>query len=146
MRIGNFLKASRQQLVTCTAEETAETVAVRLSSCDIGAMPVCGAGGALVGVISERDLVRAFARDSARLRERRVRDLMSREVVTCAPEESMAAAQKLMNDHRIRHLAVVEGARVVGMLSIRDTIVARLGETRDEVDVLRDAVVAAGHV
>jgi len=145
MRVGDFLRASRQQLVTCTAEETAETVAVRLSSCDIGAMPVCGADGALVGVVSERDLVRAFARDSARLRERRVRDLMSREVVACAPEESMAAAQKLMHDHRIRHVPVVEGARVVGMVSIRDTIVARLGETRDEVDVRRDAVVAAGH-
>ncbi|MGD0561660.1 MAG: CBS domain-containing protein [Roseiarcus sp.] len=146
MRVGNFLKASRQQLVTCAPEETVETVAVRLSSCDIGAMPVCDAGGALVGVISERDLVRAFARDSARFRERRVRDLMSREVVACAPDESMAAAEKLMNDHHIRHLPVVEGARLLGFVSIGDTIVARRGETRDEVNVLRDAVIAASHV
>ena len=146
MRVGNFLRASCQQLVTCAPEETVETVAVRLSSCDIGAMPVCGAGGALVGVISERDLVRAFARDSARFRERRVRDLMSCDVVTCAPDESMAAVEKLMNDHRIRHLPVVEGARLVGIVSIGDTIVARRRETRDEVNVLRDAVIAASHV
>lgn len=145
MRVGNFLRANRQHLITCTPEESVETVAARLSSCNIGALPVCGAGGALVGIISERDLVRAFAKDSARLRERRVRDLMSREVVTCAPDESMAAAEKLMNDHRIRHLPVVEDAKLVGMLSMRDTIVARLRETRDEVNVLRDAVIAARH-
>ncbi len=145
MRVGDFLRASRQQLVTCAPDESVETVATRLSTCNIGAMPVRGAGGALVGIISERDLVRAFAKDSARLREKRVRDLMSREVITCAPEESIAAAEKLMNDHRIRHLPVVEGTRLVGMVSMRDTIVARLKETRDEVSFLRDAVIAARH-
>ncbi|MGO4869602.1 MAG: CBS domain-containing protein [Roseiarcus sp.] len=145
MRVGDFLKANRQQPVTCTPEESVEAVAARLSAHNIGAMPVCGAGGALVGVISERDLVRAFAKDSARLREKRVRDLMSREVITCAPQDSTAVAEKLMNEHRVRHLPVVDGAKLVGMLSIRDAIVARLHETRDEVNVLRDAVIAARH-
>ncbi|MGO9004892.1 MAG: CBS domain-containing protein [Beijerinckiaceae bacterium] len=145
MRVGDFLRANRQQLVTCTPEETAETVAVRLSSHNIGAMPVCGVGGALVGVISERDLVRAFAKDSARLRERRVRELMSCKVITCEPAESMAAAEKLMSEHRIRHLPVVDGAELVGIVAMRDAIVARLSETRDEVNILRDAVIAARH-
>ncbi len=145
MRIGVFLRAKSQRPITCAPEDAVETVAMRLSAHNIGAMPVCDVGGALVGVISERDLVRAFAKDAARLRERRVRDLMSREVVTCAPGDSMAAAEKLMNAHRIRHLPVVEGAELVGMLSIRDAIVARLRETRDEVNFLRDAVVAARH-
>ncbi|MGD0186925.1 MAG: CBS domain-containing protein [Roseiarcus sp.] len=145
MRVGDILRANRQQLVSCAPDESVEAVATRLSTCNIGALPVRGAGGALVGIISERDLVRAFAKDSARLRERRVRDLMSRDVVTCAPEESVVAAEKLMNEHRIRHLPVVEGARLVGMLSMRDTVVARLKETREEVSFLRDAVIAARH-
>jgi CBS domain-containing protein len=146
MRVGDFLRANRQRPITCAPEETVETVAARLSSHNIGAMPVCGAGDALVGVISGRDLVRAFANDSAHFRERRVRDLMSREVIACEPAESMAAAEKLMNERHIRHLLVVEGAKLVGVLSIRDAIAARLSETRDEVNFLRDAVIAARHL
>ena len=53
-------------------------------------MPVCGANKTLIGVISERDLVRGFARNGAKLTERYVRDLMTREVVTCGPDETMA--------------------------------------------------------
>ena len=146
MRVGDFLRASRQRPVVCAPEDTVETVAARLSTHNIGAMPVCGAANILVGVISGRDLVRAFAKDSEHFRERRVRDLMSREVITCGPEESMAAAEKLMNEHHIRHVPVVEYAQLVGVLSIRDAIAARLSETRDEVNFLRDAVIAARHL
>jgi CBS domain-containing protein len=146
MRVGDFLRASRQKPVVCAPEDTVETVAARLSAHNIGAMPVCGAGDALVGVISGRDLVQAFAKDAARFRERRARDLMTREVITCEPAESMAAAEKLMNEYHIRHLPVVEGAKLVGVLSIRDAVAARLSESRDEVNFLRDAAIAARHL
>jgi CBS domain-containing protein len=145
MRVGDFLRASRQRPVVCAPEDTVETVAARLSTHNIGAMPVCGAGDVLVGVISGRDLVQAFAKDAAHFRERRARDLMTREVIACEPADSMAAAEKLMNEHHIRHLPVIEGAKLVGVLSIRDAVAARLSESRDEVNFLRDAVIAARH-
>ncbi len=109
-------------------------------------MPVADARGALVGVISERDIVRAFARDGARLLEQRVRDLMSRDVVTCGPETSLGEAEKLMVKHRIRHLPIVDGEKIFGMLSMRDVMAWRLRDSRDEAAVLREAMIASRHI
>ena len=90
MKVIDVLKSNRQVLACCTADEPILTIAERLSSLNIGAMPVCGANSTLIGVISERDLVRGFARNGAKLTERYVRDLMTREVVTCGPDDTMA--------------------------------------------------------
>ena len=143
MKVAEVLKSNRQVLARCTPEEPILVIAERLHSLNIGAMPVCGANKALIGVISERDLVRGFARNGAKLTERYVRDLMTREVVTCGPDDTMAEAERLMNKHRIRHLPVVDGGMLVGMLSIRDVTDWRLQESRNEVNVLRDVVIAA---
>ena len=143
MRVSDVLKSNRQTLATSFPEESIVSICTRLSSLNIGAFPVCDAHGALVGIISERDVVRAFAKDQARLAERRVRDLMTREVVTCAHEATMLEAEKLMHGQRIRHMPVMDGAKLVGMLSIRDIMVWRWQESRDEVTLLRDAMIAA---
>ena len=142
MRVADVLKSNRQSLATCIPEESITSICTRLSALNIGAFPVCDAHGALVGIISERDLVRAFAKDGARLADMHVRDLMTREVTTCTQETPMVEAEKLMNKHRVRHLPVMDGAKLVGMLSIRDVMVWRQREARDEVNVLRDAMIA----
>jgi CBS domain-containing protein len=142
MKVSEALHSNRQVLATCIPEESIVAFSTRLDSLNIGAMPVVDAHGALVGVISERDIVRAFVKEGARLVERRVRDFMSRDVVTCGLETSMSEAEKLMNKHRFRHLPVVEGAKVVGMLSLRDVMVWRLRDSRDEVEVLRETMIA----
>ena len=146
MKVSDALRSNRQIVATCIPEESTVTFATRLNSLNIGAMPVADAKGALVGVISERDIVRAFARDGARLVERRVRDLMARDVVTCSPDTSMSEAEKLMDKHRIRHLPVVDGATIVGMLSMRDVMAWRLRDSRDEVNVLREAMITTRHL
>jgi CBS domain-containing protein len=143
MKVSDALESNRQTLATCIPDESIASICTRLSSLNIGAFPVCDAQGTLVGIISERDVVRAFAKDGARLVDKHVRDLMTREIVTCGRETTMLEAEKLMHKHRIRHLPVVEGTKVVGMLSIRDIMVWRWQESRDEVNVLRDAMIAA---
>jgi CBS domain-containing protein len=142
MRVADVLKSNRQSLATCIPEESITSICTRLSALNIGAFPVCDAHGALVGIISERDVVRAFAKDGARLPDMHVRDLMTREVTTCTQETPMVEAEKLMNKHRVRHLPVMDSAKLVGMLSIRDVMVWRQREARDEVNVLRDAMIA----
>jgi CBS domain-containing protein len=105
----------------------------------IGAMPVCELGTRMIGIISERDLVRVFARtDWSELQYLRARDVMTTRVV-------MRTAQELMRINHFRHIPVVEDGRVQGMLSLRDTLALRLQESEDEMNVLRDAVVAARH-
>jgi CBS domain-containing protein len=142
MRVSDVLKSNRQTLSTCIPEESIVSICTRLSALNIGAFPVCEAHAKLVGIISERDVVRAFAKEGARLADRHVRDLMIRDVVTCNQDTTMLDAEKLMHKHRIRHLPVIDGAKLVGMLSIRDVMVWRWQESRDEVNVLRDAIIA----
>ena len=142
MRVSDVLQSNRQTLQTCIPEESIATICTRLSNLNIGAFPVCDAHGALIGIISERDVVRAFAKDGARLADRHVRDLMTREVQTCGLETPMVEAEKVMNKHRVRHLPVVDGGKLVGMLSIRDVMVWRQQEARDEANVLREAMIA----
>src|SRR6202035_5394906 len=118
MRVADVLKSNRQSLATCIPEESITSICTRLSALNIGAFPVCDAHGTLVGIISERDMVRAFAKDGARLADMHVRDLMIREVTTCPKEMTMVEAERLMHRHRIRHLPVMDGLELVGMLSI----------------------------
>jgi len=146
MKIGEFLKHSRQRIVTCRPDDTLAGVAKLLYAHGIGAMPVCETGGHMAGIISERDLVRVFARtDWGELQYMRARDVMTTRVITCGPDDTMRTAQDLMRVNHFRHLPVVEGEHVLGMLSLRDTLVLRLQESEDEMNILRDAVVAARH-
>lgn len=144
MKVGEFLKNAHRRLVTCLPDETLEGVAKLMYAHEIGAMPVCELGTHMVGIISERDLVRVFATANwEELRYMRARDVMTRRVISCGPDETMQHAQDVMRENHFRHLPVVEGERVFGMLSIRDTLALRLRESEDEIHLLRDAVVAA---
>jgi CBS domain-containing protein len=144
MKIGEFLKNTRQRLVICMPDDTLEAAAKSMHAHGIGAMPVCEIGIRMVGIVSERDLVRTLATAGwDELRNLRVRDVMTKNPKTCQPDEDMHAAEQLMRRHHFRHVPVIEGGRVTGMLSIRDTQALRLRETENEINILRDVVVAA---
>jgi CBS domain-containing protein len=146
MKIGEFLKHPHQHLVICMPDHSLATVAQLLHANGIGAMPVCELGTRMVGIVSERDLVRTFATTEwSELPHLRVRDIMTTRVMSCGPDDSMQTAQDLMIRNNFRHVPVVEAGRVIGMLSMRDTLALRLRESEDEINVLRDVVVAARH-
>jgi CBS domain-containing protein len=144
LKIAEFLAQSHQQLVTCLPDDLLHAVAKRMHTQGIGAMPVCEINTRMVGIISERDLVRAFARaDWSEMQYIRARDVMTTRIVSCGPDATMRTAQELMRINHIRHLPVVKNAQVLAMLSMRDTLALRLRESEDEVNVLRDVVAAA---
>ena len=146
MKIGEFLKHSQQHLVTCFPDDTLAAVAKHMYTNDIGAVPVCDLSNRMIGIITDRDLVRAFARaDWSELQYLRARDVMTSRVVTCRLDDSVRKAQELMRTSNFRHLPIVEDGRVQGMLTLRETLALRLRETEDEVNILRDIVVAARH-
>lgn len=82
MKVIEVLQSNKQALASCAPGEPIRTISERLSALNIGAMPVCGTGGALIGVISERDVVRGFASQRCEAYRALRRDLMTREVVT----------------------------------------------------------------
>jgi CBS domain-containing protein len=146
MKIAEFLVRSHQRLVTCLPDDLLHAVAKRMYTHEIGAMPVCELGTRMVGIISERDLVRAFARtDWSEMQYIRARDVMATRIVSCGPEDTMRNAQELMRINHIRHLPVVKDGEVQAMLSMRDTLALRLRESEDEMNVLRDVVAASRH-
>ncbi len=94
----------------------------------VGAAPVTDDSGNLVGVISERDIVRGFDTHGVALAEKSVGELMTSNVISCAPENSISDVAELMSKHGIRHIAVLDGGALVGFISIRDVAFNRLSE------------------
>src|SRR6516162_3329245 len=109
MKIGEFLAHSRQRLVTCLPNDPLNAVAKVMYTHNIGAMPVCELGTRMIGIISERDLVRALARtDLTELQYVRAHDVMTTRITSCGPDDTMRSAQQLMRENHIRHLPMVK--------------------------------------
>ena len=142
MRVREYLATIQRIIITCRPEDTIETAATLLATNRIGAMPVRDAGGRIVGMFSERDIIRAFSQRGADVALLLVGDLMAKRLVACAPDDLMVTARKLMKVNRIRHLPVMEDGHLVGLLSISDALEAILQETDMEVHILRDHAIA----
>lgn len=113
---------------------------LRLES--VGAMIVSRDGHALDGIISERDVVRALATDENKLLTLPVSALMTHDIVTCSPKDTIAHVSHLMIERRVRHLPVMEGDQLVGVISIGDVLKHRVDEVQFEAAVLRDIAIA----
>lgn len=122
MSVRKLLDSLGQELTTCRPDDTIYVGAATLTTRGIGAVPVCDDDDSLVGIISERDIVHAFANSGCGLQGMKVREVMSTDVVSCSPDDSLDEARVLMREHRIRHLPVVVQGAVVGIISIRDLL------------------------
>ena len=100
-------------------------------------------GDAIVGIISERDIVRAFSQYGETLPSMRVKDIMVHPLVTVKPDDSVDHAMRLMTQYHVRHLPVVSDRKLVGIISIGDVVKHRLDDLQLETNVLRDAYMAA---
>ena len=136
--IATALKSRTAPVVTCRADDTIQLVIGLLDRHKIGALPVTDGDGRLVGVISERDVIHALAANQGDVRARKASELMTRDVVTCTRATAVKDAARLMDTRHIRHLPVMEGSRVVDMVSLRDVVSLRLSEAELETGVLRD--------
>jgi CBS domain-containing protein len=105
---------------------------------EIGALVVVGSDGKLKGVISEREIVVALARHGKRALELRVGDVMSLDHPALEPTDSVLRAMTIMTELRVRHLPVMLRGSVVGLISIGDTVKARLDEKISENRILQD--------
>ncbi len=144
MKVAEILKQKGQNVISVRPTESIETLSHRLRLARIGAMVVVGEGGALDGIISERDVIHGIAEHGAHCLELTVADLMTQRVITCTPDDNVTRIAQQMTENRIRHLPVVEGTKLVGVVSVGDVVKNRLEEMSLEASVLRDLAIA-GH-
>ena len=144
MTVKVILAKRDRESITCRPEDTVQAAATLMSSNRIGAMPVRDTEGNVVGMISERDIVRALSEHSARLVDLLVSDLMTRDVITCTSDTPIRDAMQTMSTKRIRHLPVFEDNRFIGVVSSGDTMAHLLESLKMEANVLRDIAIARG--
>ena len=108
-----------------------------LASENVGALVVSSDGKSVEGIISERDIVRALRSVGSDLLGKRVRDVMTEDVVTCVAEDRAAGIMAVMVSKHLRHIPVVRSGELVSMVSIRDLLQLRLEEVKSEADAMR---------
>jgi len=143
MKVEKVLAAKGTEVATVSPSATLNAAAQRLRLDGIGALAVVE-GDMLVGMVSERDIVRAFAEHRGGIIEMKVTEVMTAKVITCRPDDDLTRILGMMTRHRIRHLPVIEGGRLAGLISIGDAVKHRLDELEMEAAVLRDVYIA-GH-
>lgn len=136
MKLGDLLKLKdfkHRPVITVGPDEKITSVVEKLVEHDRGALPVCNLEGELVGIITERDIVRKFLTCKEKYTDMKAGDVMTGEVAVGHPEDSISYALSIMKQKRIRHIPVVEEQRVVGMISMRDLLGFQLEEVEAEV-------------
>ena len=142
MFVSDILAQKGGLVFTVTPGTTVAQVAQQLSTRRIGSVLVMAGTDSIAGIVSERDLVRALAHHGAEALDLEVRQVMTRDVVTCHPDDSIEQAMGMMTSGRFRHLPVVDRDDLVGLISIGDVVKARLEETQHEAEALKAYIVA----
>ena len=140
MRIRDILKVKGSQVHSIRPDQTLlDAVAVLLEH-RIGALLVRDAAGAVHGIISERDVLRECLRGSADLGRIPVRDAMTADLVVCVPDDELDYAMGIVTKNRVRHLPIMEGDRVTGIVSIGDLVKAGLEAAEYENRYLKEYI------
>ncbi|GAA1250878.1 CBS domain-containing protein [Pseudonocardia aurantiaca] len=125
MRIADVLRNKGTDVATVASTARVTQMIAELAAHNVGALPVVD-DGELVGIVSERDVVRRLNGIGAALLEASVGDIMTTDVTTCSPEDGVADLAAIMTARRFRHLPVVVEGRLAGIVSIGDLVKARI--------------------
>jgi CBS domain-containing protein len=140
-RVGELLRGKSASLVTVESNADISTVVRLLQKHEIGGLPVIGAEGQLIGFVGERDVIRAADRNAGTLRDLPVSRFMQ-DPPTCSIDDPLHDVMAKMTRKRFRHLVVLDGGRLAGIISVGDIVKHRLDQLEMETGVLRDYVVA----
>jgi CBS domain-containing protein len=143
MKVASILKAKGTHVETTRRDTTLYTVVWDLKLKGIGAFVVSEDGTTILGLISERDIVRGLTEHGTQLLALPVSQVMISPAVTCTPEDSITAVMAQMTRHRVRHLPVVDRGKLCGIVSIGDVIKYRLDELQMEANILRETLMVS---
>jgi CBS domain-containing protein len=144
MTVAQILNAKGRGVITAQPGDTVNAVAQILATKKIGAVIIVDAQGRIEGIVSERDIVRAVALGGPKALDKPVREFMTASVRTCGPGDSEAELMSLMTEHRVRHLPVVEGGKLGGMISIGDVVKNRIEAIEREAEEMKSYIASSG--
>jgi len=140
MRITDVLRVKGTQVVTITKDIKVRQLLAVLAEHGIGAVVVSGNGTSVDGIVSERDIVRAFAQRGAAVMSEPVTAIYTAEVHTVTPQTPIEDVMRMMTERRVRHAPVVVDGRLQGIVSIGDVVKIRIGELETERTALTDYI------
>jgi len=141
MLVQNILKGKQnQEVATIPSGATVAEAAEVLSAKHIGALVVSDDGERVIGMFSERDIVRELGRKGAVCLGEKVSELMSTTVTSCTKDETAVAVLRKMTEGRFRHMPVMEARKMIGLISIGDAVQARLSEITMEKEALEGMI------
>jgi len=136
MKIQTILATKGANILTVRANQTLKEAVVLLAKHKIGALIVVDEAGKLAGILSERDVIREAAqRDDAPARP--VSEVMTKAVVTGTPQDDLRSVMQTMTERRFRHMPIMDGGQLAGIISIGDVVKAQLDEYEGEIESLR---------
>ncbi len=133
MRIMDFSQLRGKPVITIAPDDTVAVALKKLVDHNIGALPVVDGAGQLVGIVSERDVLKECSRNCEAIGRTKVKDIMTREVAVGDLHDDLDYAVSVMQQKRIRHLPVIADHKVIGMISMRDVIDSQLQQVKAEV-------------
>jgi CBS domain-containing protein len=126
MTVSAVLKGKAGPVISVEPSATVLEIAKIITSRRIGAVLVLHDDGSVAGIVSERDVVKAVATQPERVLEMRADDLMTRNVITATPQTTVDEAMEIMDNGYFRHLPVLDGGKLIGIISIRDLVKYRI--------------------
>ena len=142
MTVARILNEKGRDVVTTSPQTSLAEVAAILAEKRIGAVLVVE-NGAIRGILSERDVVRALARHGSEAMRKLAGECMTERVVTCQPEDTIHEVMQKMTSGRFRHVPVLEGGQLAGIVSIGDVVKRRLEEVEMEAEQIREYIATA---
>jgi len=140
MQVGQIIRRKDADIASVAPGTAITEVAAMLQDRGIGAAVVLDDGGKLAGIVSERDIVHALAEHHDAIAERTAGDLMTTEVQTCKPAHEINDVMRVMTQKRFRHLPVMDGGKLIGVISIGDAVKSRIEELENERNALESFV------
>jgi CBS domain-containing protein len=142
MLVADLLEAKGFAVATITGDATVGDVVADLARHRVGALVVSPDGRQIEGIVSERDVVQRLSELHIGLLEETVASIMSTSVRVCTTTDDVESIMNLMTEHRIRHVPVVEGGLLCGIISIGDVVKSRIGELEKDRNELMEYISA----
>lgn len=139
MKVKDLLAKKSRELQTTTASAMMTDAIRKLNQHNVGALLVID-DDKLAGIITERDILHAAGEHGSKIESFKVKDFMTKDLITCGENESVDDVMGLMTMNRIRHLPILENEQLVGIISIGDVVKAQLRKTKAEADDLREYI------